>query len=167
MSSRCLCSSGLRLRVDTGNRAAPCVFLFAARPAATIPRRWVDQHVVPLPLLPGEKSMISRPFEQFFSPCMVPLATTQARSSNRYSHSRLRSKRWAHHCARATCAAFTFHLDDWKSTAPNHSQPPFPPITAPRGIQQGKSPGNPQRSINHAGTRTSTVLYGTEASAAG
>ena len=35
------------------------------------------------------------------------------------------------------------------------SQPaPFPPITAPRGIQQGKSPRNPQRPINHAGTST-------------
>ena len=27
----------------------------APRPAATTPRRWIDQHVVPLPLLPGEK----------------------------------------------------------------------------------------------------------------
>ena len=44
----------------------------------------------------GGKSMISRPFDQLFSPCVVPLTTTQARSSNRCSHSRLRSKRWAH-----------------------------------------------------------------------
>ena len=33
------------------------------------------------------------------------------------------------------------------------SQPaPFPPIRAPRGIQQGESPRNLQRPINHAGT---------------
>ena len=55
---------------------------------------------------------------------------------------------------RATCAAITFHLDDGKSTALNHSQPPFPPITGARGIPLGKSPRNPQRSINHAGTST-------------
>jgi len=33
------------------------------------------------------------------------------------------------------------------------SQPAFPPITAPRGIQQGES-RHPQRPINHAGTST-------------
>ena len=46
-----LCSSGLRLRVDTGEGAAPGVFRTTARPAAAISRRWVDHHVIPLPLL--------------------------------------------------------------------------------------------------------------------
>ena len=51
MSSRCLCSSGLRLRVGTGRGDAPGVFLPTARPAAAISRRWVDHHSAPLPRL--------------------------------------------------------------------------------------------------------------------
>ena len=39
VSSRCLCSSGLRLHVDTGKGAAPGVFLSTALPAAAISRR--------------------------------------------------------------------------------------------------------------------------------
>jgi len=56
-------------------------------------------------------------------------------------------------------AAIAFHLNDGKSTAPNHSQPPsrFPPITAPRGIK-GKSPN--EEPTTHRGPSTGAVGMG-------
>ena len=40
----------------------------------------------------------------------------------------------------------------WEKHGAQSQPAPFPPITAPRGIQQGESPRNLQRPINHAGT---------------
>ena len=154
MSSRCLCSSGMRLHVDTGKGAAPGVFLSTARPAASISRRWVDQHVVPLPLLPGEKKHDLKAVRPIFftmcgssdyhtSPLVLPLLTFALALEalgpflcvNNVCGDHISFRRWEKHGAQSQRA-------------------PFPPITAPRGIQQGKSPGNPPRPINHAGTST-------------
>ena len=51
-----------------------------------------------------------------------------------------------------TCAAITFHLEDGRSTAPNHSQPPFPQSQRPAASNRESPPRNLQRPINHAGT---------------
>ena len=42
----------------------------------------------------------------------------------------------------------------WEKHGAQSQPAPFPPITAPRVIQQGKFPRNPQRPINHAGSST-------------
>ena len=52
---------------------------------------------------------------------------------------------------------FTFHLDDGKSRAPNHRQPPFPQSQRPAVLRSGTSPtptpahrprGNSQQAVN-------------------
>ena len=75
-------------------------------------------------------------------------------SSNLRIHQGLASRRHVNGMCVSNVCGDRISLKRWEKHGAQSQPAPFPPITAPRGIQQGKSPRNPQRPINNAGTST-------------
>jgi len=91
---------------------------------------------------------------------VVPLTTTQARSSNCCSHSRLRSKRWAHNLCVSNVCGDHISFREWEKHGAQSQPAPFPPNhSAPRhpiGLipEEPTEAHKPRRDFNRAVHRT-------------